>query len=62
MMNDEQVKTFLDAMGALTELWYTTYQNFVRLGLQPAEALIHTQAMISTLLNTNSRRGEEEDG
>jgi hypothetical protein len=46
----EELKKFLEGVGALTELWTVIYNNFRRQGMARHEAAEHTQMMVQTIL------------
>ena len=47
---NEKLKEFLMGVGAMTELWMVTYNNFRKQGLGHTEALEHTTAFTKTLM------------
>lgn len=47
---NEKLKEFLMGIGAMTELWMVTYNNFRKQGLGHTEALEHTTAFTKTLM------------
>ena len=54
---DEKLKSFIDSMGVLCEVWTLTYTNFVNQGLKPSEAMKHTQGFMSTFIATITQTG-----
>lgn len=50
---NEKLKEFLVGIGALTELWMITYNNFRKQGLSHSEALEHTGAFTKSILTTS---------
>ena len=47
---NEKLKEFLMGIGAMTELWTVTYNNFRKQGLTHSDALEHTAAFTRTLM------------
>ena len=43
-------KDFINNMGLLCETWTIVYRKFRSQGLKKREALVHTQAMMATVL------------
>lgn len=50
-MNSDQMKQFINGLGALTEIWTITYQGFIRQGLNPIDAMTHTKAFMSVTMD-----------
>lgn len=53
---NEKVKELLVAVGALTELWVVTYNNFRNQGLKHSDALDHTGAFIKVLISQTTEK------
>lgn len=49
---NEQVQQFLLAIGATTELWMVTYNNFIKQGLAHKDALEHTSEFMKVFIKT----------
>lgn len=47
---NEKLKEFLLGIGAMTEMWMITYNNFRKQGLSHSDALEHTTAFTKTLM------------
>ena len=47
---NEKLKDFLLGIGALTEMWMITYNNFRNQGIEHAAALEHTAVFIKVIL------------
>lgn len=50
-MNDK-LKNFVTNIGLLCEVWTLVYRGFVSQGMDAKEALMHTEALTSTLIAT----------
>ena len=50
-MNDG-LKSFIDNMGLLCEVWTMTYNKFVSQGLNQKDALMHTQGFMKTFIDS----------
>lgn len=59
-MNNDQINQLVNGIGALTELWLFTYQQFKSHNLNDEEALQHTEAMMSVLVGSIIGRGSKE--
>lgn len=46
----EELKKFLEGVGALTELWVVIYTNFRKQGVNHKEAIDFTKGMIDCVL------------
>lgn len=51
MIND-QVNQIIQGIGVMTELWSITYQGFVKQGMTPEEAITHTKALMSIMVES----------
>ena len=60
-------KEFINAMGALTEVWTLVYKNFIKQGYSVPDALTHTREFTAALMiatmaqggkNTEENKGE----
>lgn len=58
MDNQEKVENLINAFGALSELWLSTFNSFRQMGLDEDEAFKHTAAfmtcVISAINNANN--------
>lgn len=61
-MNNEQVNLIIQGLGVITELWNITYKNFVSQGFPATEAIEHTKALMSIMVNsfTDTSGGQKE--
>lgn len=61
-MNNEQVQQLIQGIGLLAELYVITYQNFKKQNLSDVEAIKHTKALMSVMVETftNSGGGSNE--
>ena len=48
-MNNDQVKAIIQGIGAMTEMWYITFNNFKKLGMSLEEATEQTKAFMSIM-------------
>ena len=55
-MNDG-LKSFMTNMGVLCESWVIVYKNFITLGMDPKEAIEHTQAFMTTIVAATTQNG-----
>ena len=51
-MNNDQVNAIIQGISICTELWTITYNGFVSQGLNDQDALIHTRAFMSIMLDS----------
>lgn len=58
-MNNDQVNQLIAGIGILTELWSITYQGFTKQGMAPEEAVMHTKALMSILVESFYGSGQE---
>ena len=49
-MNDK-LKNFITNIGILCEMWTLVYRGFTAQGMDQKEALVHTEALISSLMS-----------
>lgn len=59
-MNNEQVNKLIQGIGAMTELWMITYQGFKRQGLNDEDAVMHTKAIMSIMMESFMEAGGNE--
>lgn len=50
-MNNEKVMELITAIGALSELWTVTYNNFIKQGYSKLDARVHTKDFMSALIH-----------
>jgi hypothetical protein len=50
-MNNEKVMELITAVGALSELWAVTYNNFLKQGFNKSDARAHTKEFMSVLVH-----------
>lgn len=57
-----KVSDFITGVGALCETWTVAYKTFTQQGMEPKEALMHTQgfmtAFITSTLHSNGGKDE----
>lgn len=51
-MNNDQVKQLIQGLGVMTELWMITYHGFKKQGLIDSDAIDHTKALMSLMVNS----------
>ena len=49
-MNNEQLKEFFNAIGAMTEIWLMVYNNFRDSRISEQSAIKHTQAFMTAFM------------
>lgn len=59
-MNNDQVNQIIQGIGLLTELWVITYRGFKNQGLNDEEAVIHTKALMSIMVDSFYGGNSEE--
>ena len=61
-MNNEQLKDFFDAIGAVTEIWLMVYNNFRDSRMSEQSAIKHTQAFMTSFMISmcKDNKGEEK--
>lgn len=47
---DDKLKSFVTNVGVLCETWTVVYNNFIGQGLNPKDALVHTQGFMSAFI------------
>ena len=58
---NEKVLEFIQGLGALTEIWLITYNNFKKQGLNDSEAFTHTREFMKVMLATITNGGANND-
>lgn len=48
----KQLSEFINAVGAITEIWGISYKSFIGQGLTEEQAIANTQAFVQTLMMT----------
>lgn len=48
---NENLNAFMTNLGVLCETWTVVYKNFLNQGLEPKEALPHTQGFMTAFIN-----------
>lgn len=51
-MNNDQINQIIQGIGTLTELWTITYSGFKRQGLNNDDAVMHTKALMSIMVDS----------
>lgn len=51
-MNSDQVNQLIQGIGMMTELYMITYQNFKSQKLSEEEAIMHTKAFMSIMMDS----------
>lgn len=51
-MDNNQLKQFIMATGALVELWALVYKNFLNQGFDAATAIVHTREFMQTMFTS----------
>lgn len=49
-MNNEQLNDLITGIGIVTELWSITFKGFKNQGLNDIDALMHTKAFMSVII------------
>ena len=57
---NDKLNEFLNATGALIELWGVAYKGFLAQGMSPRAATENTQAFIQTVLTIGSTMGDKK--
>ena len=50
---NNQLKDFINGIGQLCEVWTIVYRSFVSQGMDPKDAIQHTQAFMTATMNSN---------
>lgn len=58
-MNNEQVNELIRVIGTMSELWIITYQSFKNQDLNNEDALMHTKALMSIMVESFYGSGQE---
>lgn len=59
-MNNEQINQLIQAIGMMTELYSITYNNFRLQKLSDEEAIKHTKAFMSVIMESLMGAGNKE--
>lgn len=59
-MNHDDVKNIIQGLGAITEMWIIVYDNFKKQGLNDETALVHTKALMSSMMGSMLGTNKEE--
>lgn len=59
-MNNEQVNQLINGIGTMAELWIITYQSFKKQGMNNEDAIMHTKALMSIMVESFYGSGQEE--
>lgn len=51
-MNTDQVNQLIQGIGLMTELYTITYQNFKKQNMSDKEAIAHTKAFMSVIVDS----------
>lgn len=51
---DNMFNQIVTAIGAIAEMWTIAYKSFLNQGFSEKEALVHTQALIKSIISTNN--------
>ena len=51
-MTNDQINQIIQGVGLMTEMYTITYQSFKKQGLSDKEAIMHTKAFISVMINS----------
>lgn len=58
---DEKLKSFMTNIGILCETWTIVYHNFVKLGFDHKEAIVHTKEFMGSVMkDIGQNRGQTE--
>lgn len=47
---DDKLKSFITNVGVLCETWTVAYKSFIAQGMNPKDAMIHTQGFMSAFI------------
>ena len=57
-MNSDAVNQLIQGIGVMAELWTITFKSFISQGLKVSEAMEHTKALMSVIIeNTMETNG-----
>ena len=59
-MNDG-LKSFVNSMGVLCEMWTLTYQTFIKQGMNAKDAMTHTQGFMTSLITASMQNNGGEN-
>ena len=54
---NNNLKSFIDNVGLLCEVWLLTYNKFISQGLNQKDALTHTQGFMTTFIDSMMNYG-----
>lgn len=52
---NEGFKNFVGNLGVLCEMWTLTYKSFLSQGMNPKEAMAHTQGFMTALISSTTQ-------
>lgn len=61
-MNNDYVKQVIQGVGLMAEMWTITYQSFKNQGMNDGDAVMHTKAFMSVMLESffNNEKGDSK--
>lgn len=59
---NEHLKSFLNGIGALTEIWTVVYKNFIKQGYGVQDSLTHTREFMAALMISTMNRNNDKEG
>ena len=60
-MNNDKILEIIQSIGVMTDMWIITYRSFMEHGMSSYEAIMHTKALMSSMLeSTIGNKNTEE--
>ena len=59
-MNNDKVLEIIQSIGVMTDMWIITYRSFTEHGMSNDEAIMHTKALMSSILESALGKNTEE--
>lgn len=60
-MNNDKILEIIQSIGVMTDMWIITYRSFMEHGMSSDEAIMHTKALMGSMLeSTIGNKSTEE--
>ena len=51
-MNNDKILEIIQSIGVMTDMWIITYNSFMEHGMSNGEAIMHTKALMGSMLES----------
>ena len=61
-MNNDKILEVIQSLGVMTDMWIITYRSFMEHNMTSDEAIMHTKALMSSILESSigNKNAEEK--